>query len=114
MPFRSFFFYSLNYLHLRGEICDNACPLNDSLCSFMHTPTFVQIIFGNRWRLLIGERDFWEHIGGIDICLDPASFGQANTLVNIKLCKMCFLYSAKRIKIKSCHILYHNADTHAI
>lgn len=37
------------------------------------------IIFGNRWRHLLGERDFWEHIGGIDISLDPSSFGQANT-----------------------------------
>lgn len=36
-------------------------------------------IFGSRWRHLLGERDFWEHIGGIDICLDPSSFGQANT-----------------------------------
>ncbi|XP_038974334.1 uncharacterized RNA methyltransferase pc1998 [Phoenix dactylifera] len=38
------------------------------------------IIFGNRWRHLLGERDFWEHIGGVDISLDPSSFGQANTL----------------------------------
>ncbi|PHT49488.1 hypothetical protein CQW23_09235 [Capsicum baccatum] len=37
------------------------------------------IIFGNRWRHLLGERDFWEHIGGIDVSLDPSSFGQANT-----------------------------------
>uniref|UniRef100_A0A6V7QTC9 Methyltransferase small domain-containing protein n=1 Tax=Ananas comosus var. bracteatus TaxID=296719 RepID=A0A6V7QTC9_ANACO len=37
------------------------------------------IIFGNKWRHLIGERDFWEHIGGIDVSLDPSSFGQANT-----------------------------------
>ncbi|PKA54892.1 hypothetical protein AXF42_Ash000727 [Apostasia shenzhenica] len=37
------------------------------------------IIFGNRWRHLLGERDFWEHIGGIDISLDPFSFGQANS-----------------------------------
>ncbi|KAF5746937.1 hypothetical protein HS088_TW06G01113 [Tripterygium wilfordii] len=37
------------------------------------------IIFGNRWRHLIGERDFWEHVGGIDISLAPSSFGQANT-----------------------------------
>ncbi|XP_042494109.1 uncharacterized RNA methyltransferase pc1998 isoform X3 [Macadamia integrifolia] len=37
------------------------------------------IIFGNRWRHLVGERDFWEHVGGIDISLDPSSFGQANT-----------------------------------
>ncbi|WZZ01746.1 hypothetical protein YC2023_074074 [Brassica napus] len=31
------------------------------------------------WRHLLGERDFWEHVGGIDISLDPSSFGQANT-----------------------------------
>ncbi|KAA8530109.1 hypothetical protein F0562_004817 [Nyssa sinensis] len=37
------------------------------------------IIFGNRWRHLLGERDFWEHVGGIDISLAPSSFGQANT-----------------------------------
>uniref|UniRef100_A0A803NE00 Methyltransferase small domain-containing protein n=1 Tax=Chenopodium quinoa TaxID=63459 RepID=A0A803NE00_CHEQI len=40
---------------------------------------YVQIIFGNRWRHLVGERDFWEHVGGIDIYLTPSSFGQANT-----------------------------------
>lgn len=39
----------------------------------------TNIIFGNRWRHLLGERDFWEHIGGVDISLDPSSFGQANT-----------------------------------
>ncbi|KAH0984571.1 hypothetical protein GBA52_011748 [Prunus armeniaca] len=38
-----------------------------------------RIIFGNRWRHLLGERDFWEHVGGIDISLAPSSFGQANT-----------------------------------
>ncbi|XP_059449850.1 uncharacterized protein LOC132180883 [Corylus avellana] len=37
------------------------------------------IIFGNRWRHLLGEKDFWEHVGGIDISLAPSSFGQANT-----------------------------------
>ncbi|KAK6928513.1 hypothetical protein RJ641_007104, partial [Dillenia turbinata] len=37
------------------------------------------IIFGNRWRHLLGERDFWEHVGGIDVSLTPSSFGQANT-----------------------------------
>ncbi|XP_057992155.1 uncharacterized protein LOC110646919 isoform X2 [Hevea brasiliensis] len=37
------------------------------------------IIFGNRWRHLFGDRDFWEHLGGIDISLAPSSFGQANT-----------------------------------
>ncbi|XP_072965918.1 uncharacterized protein [Typha angustifolia] len=37
------------------------------------------IIFGNKWRHLLGDRDFWEHLGGIDVSLDPSSFGQANT-----------------------------------
>lgn len=37
------------------------------------------VIFGNRWRHLVGERDFWEHVGGIDVYLTPSSFGQANT-----------------------------------
>ncbi|KAL6270016.1 hypothetical protein ACE6H2_026927 [Prunus campanulata] len=39
----------------------------------------MQIIFGNGWRHLLGEKDFWEHVGGIDISLAPSSFGQANT-----------------------------------
>uniref|UniRef100_A0A2N9G3T6 Methyltransferase small domain-containing protein n=1 Tax=Fagus sylvatica TaxID=28930 RepID=A0A2N9G3T6_FAGSY len=34
---------------------------------------------GTGWRHLLGERDFWEHVGGIDIALAPSSFGQANT-----------------------------------
>ncbi|KAI3463102.1 hypothetical protein Pfo_019765 [Paulownia fortunei] len=37
------------------------------------------VIFGNRWRHLVGERDFWEHVGGIDVSMVPSSFGQANT-----------------------------------
>lgn len=37
------------------------------------------IIFGNRWRHLLGERDLWEHVGGIDVSMAPSSFGQANT-----------------------------------
>lgn len=37
------------------------------------------IIFGNRWRHLLGENDFWERVGGIDVSLAPSSFGQANT-----------------------------------
>ncbi|KAH9743525.1 mts domain-containing protein [Citrus sinensis] len=36
------------------------------------------VIFGNRWRHLLGETDFWENVGGIDISLAPSSFGQAN------------------------------------
>jgi len=43
----------------------------------------AQIIFGNKWRHLLGERDFWEHVGGIDVSLAPSSFGQANTRVKI-------------------------------
>ncbi|TXG54859.1 hypothetical protein EZV62_020115 [Acer yangbiense] len=39
----------------------------------------TNVIFGNRWRHLLGESDFWEHVGGIDISLTPSSFGQANT-----------------------------------
>ena len=47
----------------------------------------LQIIFGHKWRHLKGERDLWEHYGGVDISLDPCSFGQANTLVcAIKSC----------------------------
>jgi hypothetical protein len=41
----------------------------------------MQIIFGNRWRHLLGESGFWEHAGGIDMSLSPSSFGQANTRV---------------------------------
>uniref|UniRef100_A0A2P2L4F9 Methyltransferase small domain-containing protein n=1 Tax=Rhizophora mucronata TaxID=61149 RepID=A0A2P2L4F9_RHIMU len=37
------------------------------------------IIFGNRWRHILGEREFWERVGGLDIFLAPSSFGQANT-----------------------------------
>lgn len=43
----------------------------------------MQIIFGNRWRHLLGERDLWEHVGGIDVSMAPSSFGQANTRVDI-------------------------------
>lgn len=37
------------------------------------------IIFGNRWRHLLGDREFWEHMGGVDLSIDPSSFAQANT-----------------------------------
>ncbi|EMS67531.1 hypothetical protein TRIUR3_27776 [Triticum urartu] len=39
-----------------------------------------EIIFGHKWRHIGGEADLWERFGGVDICLDPYSFGQANTL----------------------------------
>ncbi|XP_051227819.1 uncharacterized protein [Lolium perenne] len=38
------------------------------------------IIFGHKWRHIGGEADLWERFGGVDISLDPYSFGQANTL----------------------------------
>lgn len=74
------------YLVVRHDwfIC---CPLLSSLP--MDAPYFfnfipMQIIFGNRWRHLLGERDLWEHVGGIDVSLAPSSFGQANTRVHIQ------------------------------
>ncbi|AQK98610.1 S-adenosyl-L-methionine-dependent methyltransferase superfamily protein [Zea mays] len=42
--------------------------------------SIIEIIFGHKWRHLKGERDMWERYGGVDISLDPCSFGQANTL----------------------------------
>lgn len=54
------------------------------MCCNLEVPLLVvQIIFGNRWRHLLGERDLWEHVGGIDISMAPSSFGQANTRVDI-------------------------------
>lgn len=43
--------------------------------------SFVQVIFGGRWRHLVGELELWERVGGVDIAFTPASFGQANTQV---------------------------------
>lgn len=37
------------------------------------------VIFGGRWRHLVGEPELWERVGGVDIAFTPASFGQANT-----------------------------------
>ncbi|PWA67489.1 uridine kinase-like 2 [Artemisia annua] len=53
----------------RSETSASAEKLND----------LATVIFGNRWRHILGERDFWEHVGGIDVYLAPSSFGQANT-----------------------------------
>nr|XP_043632464.1 uncharacterized RNA methyltransferase pc1998 [Erigeron canadensis] len=50
------------------------------------------VIFGNRWRHLLGERDFWEHVGGIDVYLAPSSFGQANTRAFDSLLKKLHKY----------------------
>ncbi|CAM6119504.1 unnamed protein product [Calypogeia fissa] len=38
----------------------------------------TNIIFGGKWRHLLGEQEMWERIAGADICFTPASFGQAN------------------------------------
>ncbi|KAI5055006.1 hypothetical protein GOP47_0030151 [Adiantum capillus-veneris] len=38
----------------------------------------TNIIFGGRWRHLLGDQQCWERIGGVDICLTPSSFSQAN------------------------------------
>lgn len=42
-------------------------------------PLATNTILGHKWQHLVGERDFWEHVGGIDVSLAPSSFGQANT-----------------------------------
>ncbi|KAI3409022.1 uncharacterized protein J3R85_019902 [Psidium guajava] len=55
-------------------------PLIHSVWANFQTST-SNVIFGNRWRHLLGDRDFWEHLGGIDVSLAPSSFGQANTRV---------------------------------
>lgn len=70
-------FISWSFLYLSVSPCLNGGKTK------RHTllVAVVQIIFGNRWRHLVGERDFWEHVGGIDIYLTPSSFGQANTRV---------------------------------
>lgn len=52
-------------------------------CNLVVPLLVMQIIFGNRWRHLLGERDLWEHVGGIDVSMAPSSFGQANTRVDI-------------------------------
>ncbi|KAG8366780.1 hypothetical protein BUALT_Bualt16G0003300 [Buddleja alternifolia] len=52
---------------------------SESSPSFQKLNALANIIFGNRWRHLLGERDFWENVGGIDVSLALFSFGQANT-----------------------------------
>eukprot|EP00850_Spirogloea_muscicola_P004222 SM000018S03587 [mRNA] locus=s18:94827:100135:- [translate_table: standard] len=36
------------------------------------------VILGGRWRHLKGATEFWEQVGGADVCFTPGSFGQAN------------------------------------
>jgi hypothetical protein len=41
----------------------------------------TNIIFGGRWRHILGEPELWERMSGVDISFTPASFGQANLQV---------------------------------
>ncbi|XP_042448609.1 uncharacterized RNA methyltransferase pc1998-like isoform X2 [Zingiber officinale] len=66
-----------NFLWRQGGARSNSHLIHSIWVNFQ--TSMNNTIFGNRWRHLLGERDFWEHIGGVDICLDPSSFGQANT-----------------------------------
>lgn len=66
-----------NFIWRNGGPKSNAHLIHSVWANFQTSTN--NIIFGNRWRHLLGERDFWEHVGGIDIALAPSSFGQANT-----------------------------------
>ncbi|KAK9796618.1 hypothetical protein WJX73_000405 [Symbiochloris irregularis] len=35
-------------------------------------------ILSEHWSLLYGPEQLWQHVGGVDICLGPGSFAQAN------------------------------------
>ncbi|KAF5479804.1 hypothetical protein F2P56_000595, partial [Juglans regia] len=65
------------FLWQKGGLKSNAHLIHSVWANFQTSTN--NIIFGNRWRHLLGERDFWERVGGIDISLAPSSFGQANT-----------------------------------
>ncbi|KAG6541565.1 hypothetical protein Mapa_017087 [Marchantia paleacea] len=54
-----------------------ATPILHSVWANFQT-TRTNIIFGGKWRHLLGEQQLWERVGGADICFTPASFGQAN------------------------------------
>lgn len=30
---------------------------------------------------MLGEKEMWERVGGVDVCFTPSSFGQANLRV---------------------------------
>jgi 23S rRNA (uracil1939-C5)-methyltransferase len=36
------------------------------------------VIFGDKWSHIWGEKDLWEQFGEVEVCYGPASFGQAN------------------------------------
>ncbi|KAG6548319.1 hypothetical protein Mapa_010185 [Marchantia paleacea] len=54
-----------------------ATPILHSIWANFQTSR-TNIIFGGKWRHLLGEQQLWERVGGADICFTPASFGQAN------------------------------------
>ncbi|XP_010248966.1 PREDICTED: uncharacterized protein LOC104591695 isoform X2 [Nelumbo nucifera] len=66
-----------NFLWRNGGPSSNIHLIHSVWVNFQTSTN--NIIFGNRWRHLLGESNFWEHVGGIDISLAPSSFGQANT-----------------------------------
>lgn len=40
--------------------------------------TRTNVIFGGRWRCLLGEQVMWHLVGSVDVAFTPGSFGQAN------------------------------------
>ncbi|KAK4410000.1 Uridine kinase-like protein 1, chloroplastic [Sesamum angolense] len=66
-----------NYMWIRGGPKREVHLIHSIWANFQTSTN--NVIFGNRWRHLLGERDFWEHVGGIDVSMAPSSFGQANT-----------------------------------
>eukprot|EP00850_Spirogloea_muscicola_P003003 SM000011S19181 [mRNA] locus=s11:1327571:1331517:- [translate_table: standard] len=49
----------------------------------------AEVILGGRWRHLKGATEFWEQVGGADVCFTPGSFSQANYQVG---CEFFFFY----------------------
>lgn len=64
------------FLWKKGGV-KNTNPLIHSVWANFQTSR-TNIIFGGRWRHLLGDQQCWERIGGVDVCLTPASFSQAN------------------------------------
>lgn len=66
-----------NYMWIKGGPRREVHLIHSVWANFQTSRS--NVIFGNRWRHLLGEADFWEHVGGIDVSIAPSSFGQANT-----------------------------------
>jgi 23S rRNA (uracil-5-)-methyltransferase RumA len=41
-------------------------------------PEKSNTIFSNEWEFILGEKEFWQEIGGISFCFHPGSFSQAH------------------------------------